>query len=44
MKEYVQDILDIIGAGCGCSVILLAAAGILMLLVKSIMLLWQLIF
>lgn len=44
MKEYVRDILDIIGAGCGCSVIVLAAAGILMLLVKSIMLLWQLIF
>ena len=44
MKEYVQEILNIIDAGCGCAVIILATAGILMLLIKSIMVLGQFIF
>lgn len=44
MKGYVQEILDIINAGCGCAVIILAVTGILMLLIKSIMVLWQFIF
>lgn len=44
MREYMQGILDIIGAGCGCSVVILGVAGILMLLAKAIILFWQLVF
>lgn len=44
MKDYVHGILVIFGAGCGCSVVILGVAGILMLLAKAIILFWQLVF